>query len=102
MRLGFLATIASGAKPYLERYLAALYESRRIRAAMESATYRRLYDPTTGIHPGATRRRQAAPPACQDSLQMPRWAANVRWLGGNEEPALTPIQSEEARRRHNR
>ena len=101
MRLGFLATIASGAKPYLKRVLAALFESRRKRAAMESATYRHLYDATTGTHIGTTRQRQAASPACQDSLQIPKWAAKARWLGENGVPALTPIQSEQARRRNN-
>jgi hypothetical protein len=100
MRPDFLATIASCAKPCLKRVLAALHEPRRKQAALEPTKYRHLCDATTGIHIGTTRQRQAASPACQDSLQIPKWTAKARWLGENEEPALTPIQSEEAQRRN--
>jgi hypothetical protein len=50
---------ASAAGMCLERFLAALHESRRRQAAIERARYRHLiYDPTTGIYFGTSRRSE--------------------------------------------
>jgi hypothetical protein len=56
-----LARIASGTGAFFNRFLAALHESRRLRAERELKNYRHIavYDPATGAYKysGPTRRR---------------------------------------------
>lgn len=62
MRYDFLATIASSAKRCFESVLAALQESRRIKAEKVCAQYRHLfhrYDPMIGMHVGMPSQRRA-------------------------------------------